>query len=392
MVVPTSTAGGCETADVRVDRWDVYTVPLELREPFAAAHSTVSRRDVLLVRVEADGVEGWSECGVLPEAGYGTDSVASAAELLVARALPAVAARRDAPSDGVVGMLDDLAEHREVVAAVEAALVDAECRLAGLSLANWLAGQTGSLDVGRPRTTVPAGVALGLGDTPSRTADEAAAHVDAGYRRVKVKIAPSADAEVLRVVRARVGHDVGLFADANGAYAPDDVGRLSSLEEFALGCLEQPFHRADLATHALLARSTSTPICLDESVRSLAELRSAMSVGACSVLNLKWSRVGGLYESARILAECRRRGVDAWVGGMLSSGVGRAVDVAMASLGPVTMIGDISESSRYFASDLTSPFVMTDGAIPVPDGPGLGVEIDVERIEAGAGAHWSSRD
>lgn len=393
MFVPTFGAAECETAHVRIDRWDVYTVPLELCDPFAAAHSTVSRRDVLLVRLRAGGLEGWAECGVLPAAGYGTDTVASAAEVLAHAALPALVQGGDLRPDDVGRVLRDVNDHREVVAAVEVALVDAECRASGESLARWLARQlavAGDSAACRPR--VPAGVALGLGESPGQTAEVAARHVAAGYRRVKVKIAPSSDVEVLRSVRDRVGDAVDLFADANGVYGPDDVEHLRELEDFALGCLEQPFDRDDLSSHAVLARATTTPVCLDESIRSLDDLCKAVDLGACSVLNLKWSRVGGLLESVRILRECRNRGVDAWIGGMLSSGVGRAVDVALASLDPVTMIGDISESARYFTDDLTTPFVMVAGEIAVPDGPGLGVEIDVERIEAEATMHRSSRD
>jgi O-succinylbenzoate synthase len=284
-------------------------------------------------------------------------------------------------------------DHREAVAAVEAALVDAECRAGGTSLAAWLARQLSGADASAPsRPTVPAGVALGLGSSPGQSADAVARLVAAGYQRVKVKIGRSSDAEVLRVVRERVGDGVELFADANAAYGPDDLGHLSVLDEFALGCLEQPFGRDDLASHAALARMMSTPVCLDESVRSLDELCEAADLGACSVLNLKWSRVGGLYESVRVLRECRRRGIDLWIGGMLSSGVGRAVDVALASLEPVTMTGDISESARYFTDDLTTPFEMVAGEIAVPAAPGLGVEIDIDRIEAEASMHRSSRD
>lgn len=371
---------------MQIEAWELFTVPLVLREPFVAAHSSVTVREVLLVRVLADGVEGWSECGVLPEAGYGHDSVASAAELLRTVALPTLATSGSVESHRVVHLLARLAGHREVVAAAEAAVLDAECRRDGVSMAARLSELSGWASC----TGIPAGVALGIAAEPREVAASAATFVEAGYARVKVKIAPGADWEVLRAVRNAT--DVELCADANGAYAADDLDSLVSFEEFGLGFLEQPFGRSDLATHAALARRTVTPVCLDESVVSAAGLDEAADAGACSVLNLKWSRVGGLHEALRILERCRARGVDAWVGGMLSSGVGRAADVALASLSTVTMTGDISESRRYFDSDLTEPFVLSGGSIAVPDGPGLGVAVDTERIRSQASAHWSHAD
>lgn len=376
----------CETATVRIEHWEMFTVPLTMREPFTAVHSRIDAREVLLLHVVTDEAEGWSECGVLPVAGYSTESVESAAALLADTMLARAASSRSLHSEAVSHLFADLDVHREAIAAVEAALIDAECRLRGVSIAAMLAER---LDVGPPRGRVEAGVALGLDGSADATAEIAVGWTALGYRRLKVKIVPGHDRDVVAAVRARIGDETALYADANGAYSPGERARLAQLDEFGMQCLEQPYAAPSLAEHADLARSIRTPVCLDESVTSSTSLVAALEIGACSVVNLKWSRVGGIHESLRILEECRRRGAAVWIGGMISSGIGKSFDIALAAQTPVTMIGDITESSRHFARDVTAPFEMTNGMIPVPDGPGIGVEVDVEFIRAAASRRWS---
>jgi len=325
---------------------------LPLVAPFAAAHGTVSVRDVLVVRVVTPDAEGWGECAALPEPTYSPEYVDGAADVIERFLAPRL-------FDGAGW--DDVAGHRMAKAAVEGALLDAGLRAQGVSLAAWLGGV---------RARVPAGVALGLG----ASVEDVGRFVEAGYGRVKLKIAPGADVEPVRRVREAFP-DVALQVDANGSYGGvDDAGaRLAGLDPFGLQCIEQPLADDDLLGHAALARAVRTPICLDESITSAAAARQAIDLGACAVVNVKPGRVGGVAEARRVHDVCVAAGVPAWMGGMLETGIGRAVNVAVASLPGFTLPGDLSASSRYFAEDVTEPFVLVDGGLDVPTGPGIGV-------------------
>jgi O-succinylbenzoate synthase len=193
-----------------------------------------------------------------------------------------------------------------------------------------------------------------------------------GYARVKLKIDPGHDVDVVRAVRERFP-DLPLQVDANGAYEPSDIDALLALDPYALLFIEQPFAPDELLAHAQLAAHSRTPVCLDESIVSAASARDAIALGACSVVNIKAPRVGGYLEARRVHDVCVARGVPAWCGGMLETGIGRAANLALAALPGFTLTGDLSESARYFSRDLTEPFVLDDGHLAVPSGPGIGV-------------------
>ena len=198
--------------------------------------------------------------------------------------------------------------------------------------------------------------------------------VEQGYARVKVKIAPGHDVEVLAAVRDAVGVEFALQADANGAYGADDIDLLRSLDKFALQFIEQPFAADDLDSHAELLHRSATSVCLDESVNTMSQLLNALDRGACDVVNIKPSRVGGIRDAIAMHDVLVDRGIDAWVGGMLESGIGRASCLALAAMPGFTLTPDLSASGRYFASDVTRPFVLEDGMLQVPTGLGIGVE------------------
>ncbi|MEL7208363.1 MAG: enolase C-terminal domain-like protein, partial [Actinomycetota bacterium] len=213
------------------------------------------------------------------------------------------------------------------------------------------------------------------------------AHLDEGYRRVKLKVKPGFDVEPVGRVRAHVGPDVALQVDANAAYRaddPDHQAALRGLDEFGLVLIEQPFPEEQVRAHAELATRSSTPICLDESVLDVTTTNDALDAGACSIVNIKPGRVGGLLSAVSIHELCRARGVPVWCGGMLETGIGRAGLLALASLPGFTLPGDISASERYWHRDLvTAPFTVDgDGRMAVPDGPGLGVEVDLDFLES----------
>ena len=249
-------------------------------------------------------------------------------------------------------------------AAIEAAVLDAECRMDGVSLVERLGGL--------PRL-VTAGVAVGIQPSIDQLLEVVAGYVAEGYRRVKLKIEPGNDIGPVRAVREHFGNDLMLQVDANQAYSLSDSPILAKLDKFGLQLIEQPLPEDDLFGHARLAELIETPVCLDESITSLRQAAEAITLGACSVINVKPARVGGLMEAVRIHDLCLARGVDLWCGGMLETGIGRALNVALAALPGFTLPGDLSASARYFERDLTEPFVLENGGLRVPDGPGIGV-------------------
>jgi O-succinylbenzoate synthase len=258
-------------------------------------------------------------------------------------------------------------------AAVEMAAWDLAARCEGVSL---------SAKLGGARTSLPVGVSVGLQRSDEALAEAVTGYVAQGYGRVKVKIEPGRDIDMLASLRERFP-TLRLWADANGAYGALDVARLRELDALGLELLEQPFAPEDLVGHARLRREIATPICLDESITSEASARRAIEAGACDVLNLKPGRLGGHAVSIRIHDLARAAGVPVWCGGMLETGVGRAHNLALASLPGFTLPGDLSASSRYWARDIVvRPHELIGGRMAVPRAPGTGVDVDVDFVRS----------
>jgi O-succinylbenzoate synthase len=356
---------------LRVERAALRELVTELRTPFRSSRGSVATRRVLLVTLEAEGLESWSECvaGVDDESTEGVDQAWSA---LAEELLPRAVGRRFTSPEELLAHLRPPADARAARAAVEMAAWDLVARADGISLSKELGGTIGA---------VPVGVAVGLQDSDDVLCETIAAHLAEGYARVKLKIAPGRDVEMLTAVRARFP-DAVLWADANAAYTLNDASRLE-LDALDLGLIEQPLSAEDLVGHARLQEQIRTPICLDESIRSLQDVERALHIGACRVVNLKPGRVGGLAESVRIHDRLRDAGVPIWCGGMLETGIGRAYNLALASLPGFTLPGDISATRRYWERDIVDvDFVVADGCIQVPTSPGTGVEVDVDRVQA----------
>jgi o-succinylbenzoate synthase len=358
---------------VRFDTVELRRVRLPLVSPFRSAHGTERVREALLVRVRAPEAEGWGECVAMSTAGYSEEDVERAhrviADILAPRLLGV-----DVRAVDVVPRLAPVAGHPMAKAALEAAVLDAELRgsLSPVSLSRHLGGV---------RRRVPAGVAVGLHDTVDELLRAVGAYVDQGYPRVKLKIEPGRDVPFVAAVR-RAHPEVLLQVDANESYSLDDADLLARLDDFDLLLVEQPLPRHDLAGHVALAARLRTPICLDESIGSAADAERALAAGACAVVNVKPGRVGGLLEAVRVHDVCAAVGAGVWCGGMLETGVGRAANLALASLPGFTLPGDLSASDRYFARDVTPPFVLEDGHLTVPSGPGLGVEPEPSALAA----------
>jgi O-succinylbenzoate synthase len=339
-------------------------MPLKFRFKTSFGETTVKK--FLLLELRGEGLSGWGECVAEEGPFYSPETLATAAPMLAGYLLPLVLGK-DLSSPPA---FDDLARrvrgNRMAKAAVECALRDLHARAAGVPLGKALGGT---------RDAVEVGVSLGISPTAADTVENVKKHVAQGYRRIKLKIEPGCDAERLAAVRD-VFPDITLTVDANAAYTLADADTLRSFDAFRLDYMEQPLHHEDLVAHAELARTLKTPICLDESIRSEADAKAAIQLGACRVINIKIGRVGGHGEAVRIHDAARDAGVPVWCGGMLEAGIGRAHNVAIASLPGFSKPGDTSSSSRYFEEDVVEPALeAADGLMPVPRGAGTGVAV-----------------
>jgi O-succinylbenzoate synthase len=352
-----------------IEAVELRRVAMPLVAPFRASFGTESVRDVLLVRVMTAAAEGWGECVARAEPLYSPEFVDAAVlvtrDHLLPRLWPA-----DEPDD-VTRLLRPVKGHPMAKGAVELAVLDAWLRTQGIPLATYLGGERDRVDVG---------VSVGIASSVDELVGTVSGYVANGYRRVKLKIEPGWDVEPVGAVRARFP-DLLLQVDGNGAYTPADTAVFAALDGFGLLMIEQPFGDDDLTAHATLARRMATPICLDESITSAARAAEAIDRGACSIVNIKAGRVGGYLEAKAVHDVCLERRVPVWCGGMLESGIGRAANVALATLPGFTYPADLSASDRYFTADLTPPFVLEGSQLAVPAGPGIGVEPLVEQLD-----------
>ncbi|CAA9275143.1 MAG: N-acylamino acid racemase [uncultured Blastococcus sp.] len=351
---------------MKLESVELRRIAMPLVAPFRTSFGTQTARDILLVRVRTDAGEGWGECAALADPRYSAEYVDGVADVLRRFFVPAVAEVPDLEATAVGRVLAPFAGHFMAKAALETAVLDAELRAAGRSFGSFLGAAT---------DRVPCGVSVGIMDSVPALLDAVDGYLDAGYLRIKLKIEPGWDVEPVRAVRERFG-DIALQVDANTAYAVSDARHLARLDPFDLLLIEQPLPEDDVLGHAELAKTVRTPICLDESITSARSAAAAISLGACSVVNVKPARVGGYLEARRIHDVCAAHGVPVWCGGMLETGLGRAANVALAALPNFVLPGDTSASDRYYATDITPPFRLEDGHLRVPTGPGLGVEPD----------------
>ena len=341
---------------------------LPLVTPFRTSFGVERTKEVLLLRVETPDGEGWGECVAMREPLYSSEHVDGAEQVLERFLLPRLAALGDRLTAArVVPAREAVKGHPMAKAAVELAVLDAELRAAGQSLADRLGGVV---------DRVPSGVSVGIMDSVPELLDAVGRYLDQGYVRIKLKIEPGWDLEPVRAVRERFG-DIGLQVDANTAYVLGDARHLPQLDPFDLLLIEQPLPEDDLRGHAELARRITTPVCLDESITSARSAADAIALGACSIINVKAGRVGGYLEAVRVHDVAQANGIPVWCGGMLETGLGRAANVALAALPGFVLPGDTSASDRYYRQDVTTaPFVLEDGHVRVPTGSGLGVEPD----------------
>jgi o-succinylbenzoate synthase len=357
----------------RVRVVELLLVELPLVRPFRTSFGEMREKRCIVVRVETDDAEGWGECVADVRPDFSEEFNDGAWIVLREFLAPALFGANTTDVEAVERTFAGVRGHPMAKAALLNAILDAELRADGTSLASWL---------GAAKTRVQCGVSIGIAPSIEALLDQVEDYLREGYRRIKLKIEPGTDLERVRAVRA-AHPDVLLSVDANAAYTLADADVFRSMDELDLLMIEQPLHHEDLLRHAELQAMLSTALCLDESIRSVAAAAAALDLGACRIVNIKQGRVGGVLEARRIHDHCREKGVPVWCGGMLETGIGRALNLALAAMPGFTLPGDTSASGRYFQQDLTRPFELaSDGTMAVPSEPGIGVTPLPDRLRA----------
>ena len=357
---------------MKLQEIELRTIHLPLVRPFRTSFGTQTSREVLMVKVtNENGTVGWAECVAMSEPLYSPEYVIGCLDLMKRFLIPALREKSSITAEDVPVLLKPFLGGQMAKAALETAILDAQLRDQNISLAKYL---------GASKSKVECGVSVGIANDLAALVEEVKSYVDAGYRRIKLKIEPGWDYEAVKTIR-QIYPDIPLQVDANQAYSRSDGKLLAKLDEFNLLLIEQPLDEHDILGHAMLAKEAKTPICLDESIISLQSAQDALALEATTVINIKPGRVGGYIESKKIHDLCVDKKIPVWCGGMLETGIGRAANLALAALPGFTLPGDTSASSRYFKQDVTTPFVMEDGYLTVPTGPGIGVEPDLDFLE-----------
>jgi O-succinylbenzoate synthase len=362
---------------MRVDRITLREIRLALKEPFRISSGVVQDRRIMLLELhDASGASAWSECVAGEAPNYSSETIDTAWLAIAQWVAPRVIGREIAHPGELHDVLErDFREHRMAKAGVEMGCWGLAATLAGQPLARFIGGT---------RTEIATGISLGIQASPAVLIEKVRGALAEGYRKVKIKIEPGRDVEWLTAVREALGADAHLMADANNAYSLDDLDRLAALDDLKLMMIEQPLAHDDLVRHATLQARLRTPVCLDESITSLDRAQDMITLKSGRIINIKAGRVGGFAPSLAIHDLCEANGIPVWCGGMLESGIGRAYNVALASLPNFSLPGDVSPSARYWARDIVNPeWTMTNGMVTVPlQAPGIGVEVDRAMVES----------
>jgi O-succinylbenzoate synthase len=364
---------------VRIERLELRLLKLPLVRFFETSFGRIDDKHFILVRVDGDGASGYGECVAEMDPYYSAETNETCWHIISDFIAPRVIGASFAHPRDVFPALASIRGHRMAKAAVEMAAWDLYAKQQGEPLCRTLGGA---------RDRIASGVSIGIQRSLGDLVDTVGRELASGYRRIKIKIKPGWDVDAVRAVRERFP-DILLMADANAAYSLRDADHLAQLDAFDLMMIEQPLDYDDVADHAQLQRRLKTPICLDESIKSVSIARDAINAGACRIINIKPGRMGGFAESIRLHDLCASRAIPVWHGGMLESGIGRAANIHLSTLANFTLPGDVAASRRYFDPDLIEPpiEVASDGTIGVPSGPGIGVAIRDDRIAAATLRH-----
>lgn len=358
---------------MKISRINLYHLRMPLVSAFETSFGRINTRDCVLVEAFADGLVGYGECPADRDPGYSYETVGTAWHILKDFLVPAILGQELAGAADLQARVASVRGHLMAKAGLEMALWDLQGKSLGQPLRQMLGGS---------RHKVEVGVSVGLQSSPLKLVDVVQGYLDKGYQRVKIKIKPGRDLGEARAVRTAFP-SLRLQVDANSAYTLQSAQALLPLDELDLLLIEQPLAEDDLWDHSQLQAKFNTPLCLDESITSPRLARQALEMKACRVINIKPGRVGGLSQGVAIHDLCREQGIPVWCGGMLETGIGRASNLALASLPGFTLPGDISATERYYIEDISiERFALNpDSTIDVPTGPGLGVTINHTALE-----------
>jgi O-succinylbenzoate synthase len=358
---------------MKIKRVELREIQMPLVHFFETSFGRTTTRRIVLVRVEAEGLTGWGEVTAGETPFYSHETAETAWHVLRDFLIPWVLGKEWSSASEVAARFRPIRGHNMAKAALENALWVIEAQQKGLPLANAIGGTL---------EEIPCGVSIGIQNSVEELLEKIAAELSTGYQRIKVKVKPGWDVDVLERIRKRFPR-IALMADANSAYTLADLAHLKQFDRFYLMMIEQPLGWEDIIDHARLQREISTPICLDESIHSADDARKAIEIGACKIINVKLGRVGGFTSALRLHEVCRAKNIPMWCGGMLEAGIGRAHNIAMSSLPGFTLPGDVSASRRYWREDIIDPEVTVSarGTIHVPQSSGLGYEPNLGRIE-----------
>lgn len=353
---------------------ELREIRLPLVHFFETSFGRTTERRILLVRVvDEDGGEGWGECTVGEGPFYSEEWTETAWTTIKTFLAPMVVKREIASAAEVWATMRAVRGNRMAKAAIETACWDLEAKRLGVPLWKHLGGI---------RSEIASGVSIGIQNTPAELIEKIATELAAGYQRIKIKIKPGWDLQIIEQVREKFP-DINLVADANSAYTLADVALFKELDRYSLMMIEQPLAHDDIFDHAELQKQITTPICLDESIHSSDDARHAITLGAARIVNLKLGRVGGHTQAKQVERVCRENNIAVWCGGMLEAGIGRAHNIAMSTREGFTLPGDVSASARYWTEDIIEPpvIVSSSGTITAPDKPGIGFEVNVSRVD-----------
>jgi len=358
---------------MRIDRIELRHIKMELVSPFVTSMGTEYDEEHIIVRTDSDGVTGWGECVAEGNPFYSYETVQTAWHILQDFLIPALIRKDFSSTNVAISQWNSVRGHRMAKAGLEAALCDAFAKSKNISLSKFLGGTRNKIDVG---------VSIGIQPSSEELIKKVEAYLKQGYNRIKIKISPGNDIQFVKALRKEFS-EILLQVDANSAYSLNDINLFKEMDDYNLLLIEQPLSYEDIYDHSKLQRELKTPICLDESIHSLSDTKAAIELDSCRIINIKPGRVGGFTESKLIHDYCYSKNIPVWHGGMLESGIGRAGNVALASLLNFTLPGDISASKRYYKEDIVNPefVVNTDGTMNVPIKPGIGVEVDLEKLD-----------
>jgi O-succinylbenzoate synthase len=358
---------------MKIDQVTLYHLRMPYVFPFQTSRWTETHRECVIVHLQSQGLSGWGECGANQQSAYSYETTGTNWLILEDFILPTLVGREIPDILAYLAAVKPINGHLMAKAGPELALWDLFGKVAGRSLQQM---------VGGVQPEVRVGVSVGIQSSPEKLVQTVAGYLAQGYARIKLKVKPGHDLNEVAAVR-RAFPEVLLQVDGNSVYQLEDAAHLARLDEYNLLLLEQPLGADDIIDHAKLQPRLNTPLCLDESIHTVRHARWALELGACRIINIKPPRVGGVSEAVAVHDFCRERGVPVWMGGMLETGIGRAANVAIASLPGFTLPGDISASARYYAEDIVEqPFVLnSNSTLTVPTGPGLGIQVRPEVLE-----------